>query len=335
MGRWLRHTRTWAGAGFAVILLVFYSLIGDRITIGEWLTIWPPVAWGALLGLRASMLVAERERRAALLTASLGLVLVLMHTEIRPLFRDADPAARARFEALRRSSATTGPSALRVVTWNVSGGAPLGALEALEPDICFFQEIGDVGGSAAKSPLWRTFAWRSSLDPGILSRFPLTGIETRRVGPWQEPLLAETVLPRGQRILVVNVRLALPALVSTLASLASLSRPDYGHRARIDQFPLLAQSIVAVQRERSLHSVILAGDFNAPADAGSADPLRRILRDVWPIAGLGWGGTMTAQVPLSRIDQCWVSPDIEVVSARVVHARESDHRLLVVDLVVP
>jgi endonuclease/exonuclease/phosphatase (EEP) superfamily protein YafD len=335
MRKWLRVARTWRGAVLAVFLLVFYCFIGDRIMIGEWLTIWPPVLWGGLLALRSVMLLFEKARKAALVTASLGLVLTLTHTELGSLFRHDNPSARARFDALRVSQAASGPSTLRIVSWNVSGGAPLHAIEALNADVCFFQEIGDVPGAAATSPHWRLFAWQASHDPGTLSRFPLTSLKTQRAGPWQEPLLAETVLPRGQRILLVNVRLALPSLVSTLASLASLSRPDYGYRERVEQFPRLAQLIATTQRERGLRSVILAGDFNAPADAASADPLRRALRDVWPVAGTGWGGTMTAPVPLSRIDQCWVSADIEVVSARVIRARESDHRFLVVDLIVP
>jgi endonuclease/exonuclease/phosphatase (EEP) superfamily protein YafD len=66
----------------------------------------------------------------------------------------------------------------------------------------------------------------------------------------------------------------------------------------------------------------------------SLDPLRSLLNDVWPIAGVGWGGTMTADLPLTRIDQCWVTGDIQVVTARVLRPGGSDHRLLLVDLIV-
>jgi len=71
-----------------------------------------------------------------------------------------------------------------------------------------------------------------------------------------------------------------------------------------------------------------------PARMQSLRPLRALLRDVWTVGGLGWGGTMTADLPVARIDQCWVSHDVEVVSARVLNPGGSDHRLLLVDLLI-
>jgi endonuclease/exonuclease/phosphatase (EEP) superfamily protein YafD len=142
-------------------------------------------------------------------------------------------------------------------------------------------------------------------------------------------------LPNGRRIIIVNVRLALPSLVSSLASLGSGIPLDYGYRSRMEQFPRLARLIQESQRRHKTQSVILAGDFNAPAHLPSLDPLRSMIQDVWPRKGVGWGGTMTAILPLSRIDQCWISPDIEIVSAQVRRTRRSDHRPLVVDLIVP
>jgi hypothetical protein len=54
----------------------------------------------------------------------------------------------------------------------------------------------------------------------------------------------------------------------------------------------------------------------------------------WPRAGQGWGATMTEWMPVSRIDQCWATPDLRPLAARVVRG-PSDHRALVVDLALP
>jgi endonuclease/exonuclease/phosphatase (EEP) superfamily protein YafD len=43
---------------------------------------------------------------------------------------------------------------------------------------------------------------------------------------------------------------------------------------------------------------------------------------------------MTADMPLSRIDQCWVSDGVEVVAAWVRPGKGSDHRMLVIDLLI-
>jgi hypothetical protein len=44
---------------------------------------------------------------------------------------------------------------------------------------------------------------------------------------------------------------------------------------------------------------------------------------------------MGEDLPLARIDQCWVSPAVQVVRARVHRGQPSDHRMLVTDLLVP
>jgi endonuclease/exonuclease/phosphatase (EEP) superfamily protein YafD len=136
-------------------------------------------------------------------------------------------------------------------------------------------------------------------------------------------------LPDGREALLVNVRLMLPALcVNPLSSEARRRLVD-SHRERINQFAALRDLIA----EKKMPLVILAGDFNTPACARSLQPLRATLRDVWRVFGRGWGRTVTADFPVSRIDQCWVSGTIECIHGEVFHESLSDHRLLMVDLV--
>jgi endonuclease/exonuclease/phosphatase family metal-dependent hydrolase len=67
----------------------------------------------------------------------------------------------------------------------------------------------------------------------------------------------------------------------------------------------------------------------------SLGPIRQRFQDCWLRAGRGWGGTATAELPLARIDHCWVSRNIGVASASTLRTPVSDHRLLIVDLVLP
>jgi len=93
---------------------------------------------------------------------------------------------------------------------------------------------------------------------------------------------------------------------------------------------------------------VVAGDFNAQADAPELAPLRERFTDAWELAPdrddqAGWrfwqreeGNTYPAGQPHRRIDQVWVSPGIAVPAARVLDAGgASDHLPLVVDLAVP
>ena len=87
--------------------------------------------------------------------------------------------------------------------------------------------------------------------------------------------------------------------------------------------------------EHRIDAAILAGDFNTTGGAKALSPLRELLIDTWVVAGLGWGGTMDVHTPVARIDQVWVTPNIETVSARVHKGPVSDHRYLVVDMILP
>jgi endonuclease/exonuclease/phosphatase (EEP) superfamily protein YafD len=220
------------------------------------------------------------------------------------------------------------------VSWNVAGRAPLHCLERLEPDLCLLQEIGDIASASARSRRLHEFQCVAGFDPGTLSRYPLTPLPSGPVGSWQPPQLLLLTLPSGHRIVVCNVRLMLPSAVVALAGWDTGFDLEAAYAVRHEQYRRLAALLGKAMRSAGTGSAILAGDFNVPARMPSLDPLRALLADVWPSRGVGWGGTMTAEMPLARIDQCWVSRDIEVVSARVLDVGGSDHRLLVVDLLV-
>lgn len=64
----------------------------------------------------------------------------------------------------------------------------------------------------------------------------------------------------------------------------------------------------------------------------SLDPLRSILDDAWLTAGTGWGATVPEFLTLTRIEQIWVSREIQPLSVRVVRIEGSDHRAVIADL---
>jgi endonuclease/exonuclease/phosphatase (EEP) superfamily protein YafD len=317
-----------------ICLLAFaYLVVGDRTTWGEWLTIWPPVGWGVLFFVRALILWLEGRRRLAFSTALLAIIFVAATTELSSTWRRGDARA-ARFARLRMRPLEHGLVPLRLVSWNVAGTAPLDELAVLDPDICLLQEIGGVTAAMKASPRWSGFVWFPAFDPGTLSRYPAVVLPTERVGPWTEPQLLLVSLPNGQRLLVANVRLVLPSIVVSIASFGDFGSVLRGHRERLEQFPRLAALLRSSAARVDADAIVLAGDFNTPGGMPSLAPLTSLLQDVWPSGGTGWGGTMTADMPISRIDQAWVSPGVEVVQATVRKGRSSDHRLLVVDLIV-
>jgi len=248
--------------------------------------------------------------RARSATALLALALLLALTVEWPRSRAAVPE----------------PTSLRLVVWNVASNPAFAEhLQSLQPDIALVQE------AARPAALPPGYTWHETFDPGVLSRLPIETLPTRPIGPWTPPQLLLTTLPDGRRVLLANVRLVLPTPIVQLASFPSDLGPAT-HAARVEQFPRLRGLLEETARQQAADAVVLAGDFNTPGGARSLLGLKPLLRDVWPEAGVGWGATAPAPLPLARIDQCWISEGVRPLHAEVLRLPGSDHRLLLVDV---
>jgi endonuclease/exonuclease/phosphatase (EEP) superfamily protein YafD len=324
-------------AAFVALLALLYLVVSDRTWWSECITIWPPLLWGFLLvPLAALTLEIRRPRRALVLFVAIALFF-LFTVEWRSLLRWGEARGEEEFAQLR-ATPSRGAHALRVVTWNIDGNRNvLPTLAALDPDLCFLQETPDGDSSFQPADLtgpWDGFIWDDAGDCGVLSRWPVQRLPTRRVGPWTPPQILEMTWPDGERLLLGNVRLVLPSLELSVFLPTRWRRLRREHSARLEQFSLLAALLDETQRERGPAPLVLAGDFNNTGGLASHAPLRALLGDVWPVAGRGWGATLLDRWPVARIDQCWVSREIEPVAARVQSTGLSDHRPLVVDLIV-
>jgi endonuclease/exonuclease/phosphatase family metal-dependent hydrolase len=95
-------------------------------------------------------------------------------------------------------------------------------------------------------------------------------------------------------------------------------------RLRSYQASILAEQIAAETRP-----IIVLGDFNATQHNHEYGLLAKGLVDTYDTAGNTWGGTYHAKFPVARIDFILVSPEFDIVDARVLNARLSDHLSLV------
>jgi len=80
---------------------------------------------------------------------------------------------------------------------------------------------------------------------------------------------------------------------------------------------------------------IVGGDFNAPAGDGAIRQLAAHYLDSYPQAGHGLGNTFPNKFPVHRIDQVWLSPDLQATRQGTVRTRHSDHRMVIVDFLMP
>ena len=331
-------------AGVLAVLTLSY-LLSDRHWLGAAWGVWPSWFWSpglvvlALLGHRGS----RRWFTIALLAATAAFCLVFSEGWL--VVRRANPVARHVFREARRQllSDPANPHAawprgipLRVVSWNVAAlpGGPeptLGVLAKLQPDVCFVQEAWygerDLPQEAVEKhlPGFRRFA---EPDCALLSRYPAAAREPIDLGGICAQVVAVEV-PGSRTVTCVNVHL--PLLPLRLAVHRRAVR-DESRKAVAERAGMIARLAAAVRDRASSGPVIVAGDWNTPASAGSLRPLRARLDDAFRRGGSGWGNTMTSDFPVARIDAVFLSQHFDVVYCAAHTAKPSDHRLVEAEL---
>ncbi|AMV18658.1 endonuclease/exonuclease/phosphatase family protein [Planctomyces sp. SH-PL14] len=222
---------------------------------------------------------------------------------------------------------------LRVVSLNCGSGSERAVDEALawQPDLLCLQECP---GRPQLETLVRSRPEEWSLaagpDAAILARGRLTVRQQSARGVWIWATWHRAAdHPAAGDIEVVSLRLhPVPVRLDPWSGdcWESHSRIRAIHRQEIDELLTALEAAPADAR------FLICGDFNAPAGDRGLDALRKVARDSFREAGVGWGNTILNDFPVHRIDQVWVSPHIE---ARRVWARKSstsDHRAAIADL---
>lgn len=178
----------------------------------------------------------------------------------------------------------------------------------------------------------RGTAWR--LERGRGQRFVDSEdwyyVQAEVRGPAVFNLLAVHLTPYdyAAKRLRTGVRELARGEAATLAELGRSGREVF--KGQSDQAAALLDRV-----GRFRDPAVLAGDFNSTRDAALHVALRRQLVDAWEHGGFGYGGTIAFAdwLPL-RIDYVYTTRDFAVREARVLPVGCSDHRPVVVDLVL-
>ena len=255
--------------------------------------------------------------------------------------------ARRRFAAARklhgeelRTGAAPGSAwavPLRLVSWNVRGGAGLTAdgmlqLADLDPDLVFLQECG-VG--ALRAAIARTTHFSDyRVDGGgncILSRFPVRRLPNGPLPTSRGRLWAVTVAP-GVELRCINVHMKRYLLNPGLMK-------HWNPTGVREAAGKTREPLDKLHSELELHQrsgpVILAGDFNLPPHYPDLRHTTASLQDCFKANGYGWGKTVRADLPVFRVDMIYVPGDAHVLYAGVLVGHGSDHRIVLAEVTVP
>lgn len=234
---------------------------------------------------------------------------------------------------------------LRVVTFNIAHGRgrrgvvdlrrTADTLASLDADVICLQEVDR---HFSERSGWADQATELADRLGVTAVF---GVALRRAAPqpgrpprdYGNAILSRLPV-RGHRVVRLPGRPRSEPRCLVVAELATGLRVACVHLQHNSAAARAEQIAVVVHELPRDVPVLLAGDFNAAPDAPELGVLRERFVDCWEVCGHGRGASFPSRFPLRRIDYVLASPDLLSVAAAVVPTSASDHRPLVVDLVL-
>ncbi len=336
LGRRLHKTITtccWVYPVFLLILWLVIRQLGDKWWPATLMMFGPRWASATPLPVLAGYALWRRSRLVWPVSAAVALQLFPIMGLCLPI----------RLMPARNTAVQT----IRVLTLNAHGGQTSGPqLEALlageKPDIVLIQDWAKrMRLTFYNAPGWYT-RWDADRELFVASRFPIVNgqdLDLEDLGPEGLDVpgretageCAEYVLQTpGGPITVFNVHLASPhvGFNSFLAGGSSAT-------ARIDGNSMWRRrESTAITKRSQLVSgpLIVAGDFNTPADSDIFRMYWSSYADAFSERGVGFGYTFYAHRSQIRIDHILVGEGWRVRDCRIGPGVGSPHRPLIADL---
>jgi endonuclease/exonuclease/phosphatase family metal-dependent hydrolase len=302
-----------------LFMLTIFILRPDSFSA---VTIWPVWFWliGGLFGLLLFSSAISRRMRFVIL--GLWVVFGLVCCD--------EPVSLLRFRTLSdlKPEVRLDSGIVRVISLNCGGGSAEALNEVVEfqPDIVLAQESpsSEDVAKTAKRLYGNSGSYVYGVDSSVIFRGRGTIVMQDIRGS-----VVDVELEPGFNLRVGSVHLPTP---STRADL--WSRDCWREYQDIwrDQSRLLKKYKAVLIASSS--PKLIGGDFNLPARDGATRSLNPELRDAYPSSGSGLCNTIINDYPMHRIDQIWVSSDMQPQVMRVFKTKYSDHRMVVCDLSV-
>ncbi len=200
------------------------------------------------------------------------------------------------------------------------------AILAGDADLVAFQELNPAVATMAQQELWTLYPyqvlvpWTGTQGMGVISRYPLTPVDSALGSDWAFTPQVLSVDVDGREVLLLNVHF--PPTTSLAQSEVAVSVEE-----RIRQAGAIVEFV-----EGHPGALLLVGDFNTTPQSREYALLSRSLHDAWQGAGWGLGHTWpvtqgSLRLRLVRIDYVWHSESFQALHADFgLTDGVSDHR---------
>ncbi len=323
--------RRWLGWSAVIASLLLHAGVvfcftdgRDALSAVAMFPIWLWALCGTLLALTAMPLLHSRWPLAV---AALWILSAAIGADERPallrgLTPAADNAAHGQEDATR----------LRVVTLNCKerNADALAEVVALNPDIVFVQE-------APSTAALRQLAKELFGDEGTVAGAWNCAIIARGKLTVRPPLLflhgtgALLQLADGTEIELMSIHLEHATTRWDLWRKSCWRTHRDTHRERRRQLRALLANFEnhAAGRPR-----IFGGDFNAAPSSNLFEAIPEPYTNTFSTIGRGLGNTFPNRLPVLRIDHIYAGPAFDATTSRVARTRNSDHRMVISDLLL-
>jgi endonuclease/exonuclease/phosphatase (EEP) superfamily protein YafD len=305
-------------------VFVFYFIVRPAFV---WFLALLPLVLIGLLGMRYEWFLAG----FALWTAALWST-----EEVGQAWNLRSPAGPSARTVVARADVMRVP--MRVVTWNMLGARRgvdevLTELERARPDLAFLQEFAlrwKIREPLQSNEFFRDYHLSEVEGNAILSRWPvekvpLPPLQGRRGGAWAVRLASDV------QVFCVNVHLRPIRLRTQLVRNFTLDGLQQGVDDKARDLADLRAALAGFGNR----AVIAAGDLNAPPHYPGLAHATWGLVDCFSVAGRGWGRTAPAKLPVVRVDMVFVPRGADVLFARAVPSRYSDHYMTLTEVNLP
>ncbi len=292
----IKSFTAYLSAGLAIGLLSVYSVRPDWATA---LTILPTWAWLCIWTLS----LPSYKSRTFYIATFLWLLFTFLNVEEIP-------------SILRGwSSIPETKSDLKVVTINCSGNIEPIQETLLElPDVILTQESPSQK-RIAECLAGSSYTFVHGMDVSIIVKGEILASERNRF------FTTGIATIRGKKLFIASVRLA-----------TSNPRIDFWNpecwTSQYQMRKLQIQQILEIRKILPQEMpIILGGDFNVPQGDRVFQEIDPLLHDSFKNCGRGWCNTITRDLPLLRIDQVWISPDLISSDSFVRNCPHTDHKM--------
>jgi endonuclease/exonuclease/phosphatase (EEP) superfamily protein YafD len=220
---------------------------------------------------------------------------------------------------------------VRVMQYNVekwaTGASRIAeVIRGINPDVVCLEEADNYWytqpGATQLAKLLPDYHWAHENEIVIGTKYPILSERVYHIQPDEptRPTPALEIDVHGASVIVLATHL-MPVpwgAPATWQKLGEQRRTEIGN-------------LVALQSRLNI-PWILCGDFNMPADGLAFRALTRYANSAFDRSGLGFGYTLSAAVPVERVDHIFTDRSITPQRTWVPNIVESDHRPLVSEL---